>query len=219
MKRAAILILLSLILLGCTKPEEKAKQLGFESVEQMNTFNQKGFKTMNDYLASILPGSGCANVEELKHAINEIGKDCNALKEFRQREAAEIAQASKFKQGEKYTWYSDSSCTSSADNVCIGLDDYEYLCKKADGATQWATKLAVPSWWDGVASYLADNGGIDTIKVSWDTTRSKYKCRLSITVQGMYKGSQVLKTVDSGVSGFIVNKEGEILVQSASPMD
>lgn len=78
--------------MGCTKPEDKAAALGFDSVEQMEEVKKLGFNTMDEYLGSLLPKSGCSNVDELKHAMQETGSDCNYLKKIRKEQEAEYAE-------------------------------------------------------------------------------------------------------------------------------
>jgi len=86
MNKLFLVFLLSLPIIGCSKPEDKAAALGFDSVEQMEEVKKLGFNSMNDYLTSLLAGSGCANTEELKHAMQETGSDCNYLKKLRKEQ-------------------------------------------------------------------------------------------------------------------------------------
>lgn len=214
-----IFLIVFIILAGCSKPEDKAAALGFDSVEHMEEVKKLGFSSMNDYLTSLLPDSGCANTEELQYALQESGGDCNYLKKLRKEEEAERVQANKFIQGISYSYINDGSCKSKQDEVCLNVQDYQYLCQKSTEATKWAASLAVPVWYDREASYLIENGGLSSLDVSWDDSRQDYKCRLSITVQGIYNGSQVKKIKNSAVNNFIVNKEGEVLVHGASPIN
>lgn len=80
-------VIVFIMLPGCTKPEDKAKKLGFNSVEQMNYVKKLGFNSMTEYEKSVLPGSGCATIEEVEHAMSEVGGDCNLLKKIRKQEA------------------------------------------------------------------------------------------------------------------------------------
>lgn len=92
MNKLFLVFLLSLSIMGCSKPEDKAAALGFDSVEQMEEVKKLGFNSMNEYLSSLLPKSGCSNIEELKHAMQETGGDCNYLKKIRKEQDAEYAE-------------------------------------------------------------------------------------------------------------------------------
>lgn len=214
------LAMLSLILVACAKPEEVAKNLGFGSVEEMREMNSKGFKTMDQYWASLIPGSGCKNIEELKNAHLEVGGDCNKLNENNRKKKEEeerirleaakaAAQAAKFQTLYTYKWYPNNSCKDEKESVCVDKADYEYLCRHASGTT--AIGASTLSWRDEAANHLLINGGLERTEFFWDDQK-EYGCRIRMTVDGIYKGSQIRKTIEGVALEFIVNEARDILI-------
>lgn len=115
--------------------------------------------------------------------------------------------------GKEYTY--SGGCTTEGNQVCLVPADYEYLCKLAKSMTQLAASRLTSL--DNVASHLVTNGATDSIEVSWQgSSSSKYKCRATITVSGIYKGSSSRVTSYGGVSEFIVNNSNKVLVHNAS---
>lgn len=118
--------------------------------------------------------------------------------------------------GMEYSYYGDSSCTNSTDKVCLNITEYEQLCKITKGMTKLAASGLTT--FDNVASNLLLNGSIESNNVSWEgSTDYKLKCRASVTVSGIYKGSSRRVTSEGGVTTFTVNKSNEVLAHSASP--
>jgi hypothetical protein len=118
-------------------------------------------------------------------------------------------------QGKEYSYYGDSKCTTDGNTVCLVPADYEHLCKLAKSMTKLAASgLTI---FDPAASHLVTNGTTDSLEVSWDgSSSSKFKCRATITVSGIYKGSSRRVTSYGGVTQFIVNNSNEVLAHSAS---
>jgi hypothetical protein len=99
-----ITISLAVIIAGCSNSEKEAKNLGFESIEEMKQLNAMGFKTKDDYWRSQLPNSGCDSIESLKHAIQEISGNCNDLVAHRKKEEQESqSQKNNSDQGDSTT--------------------------------------------------------------------------------------------------------------------
>ncbi|WP_416548454.1 MAP7 domain-containing protein [Limnohabitans sp. DCL3] len=121
----------------------------------------------------------------------------------------------KLLQGKEYTYYGDSKCTTEGNKVCLTPADYEHLCRIAKSMTQLAASgLTI---FDPAASHLVTNGTTDSLEVSWNgSASSKFKCRATITVSGIYRGSSRRVTSYGGVTQFIINGNNEVLAHSAS---
>lgn len=213
MRHKLLLLILVSLIAACSSPEEKAKKAGFASVEQMQAMNQKGFKTMDDYLATLLPGSGCNSVSELKHAMDEGADDCNQLIAIRKKQEAESALASKYKEGMTYTYYKDNSCKPNDTTTCLSANDYKELCDSAIGATKGAFETYSYNAWDDRDKTILLGGSVDKIRVRWAPSNDgRDKCFVIINASGIYKGSSTRIEAQGVASSFIKNSSGEILV-------
>lgn len=94
-KKTILLFFLSAAITGCTKPSERAERLGFNSVDEMEKLQKQGFHSKKNYYLSLLPNSGCQDIESLKHALSEVGGDCNKLKKIRLAEQEELERREK----------------------------------------------------------------------------------------------------------------------------
>jgi hypothetical protein len=82
-------LIIIIALMGCSSPDEDAVKKGFSSHKEMIEINKLGFSEKKDYLISLLPGSGCSNIEELEHALSEVGGNCKQLIAQRLKEEQE----------------------------------------------------------------------------------------------------------------------------------
>lgn len=229
-----VFVILCLIISGCSTQEEEAKKLGFASVEQMTKLRGQGYKKMDDYLSHLLINSECAGLKEVRAAIQQEGESCVNKKEYdeiRRKESelerqrlieaqrlAEQAENEKFSEGKIYEH--SLICKNVENKVCIEEREYEYLCKKSVGITNYASMSIAPSWLDRVAWHLNENGGYQGEEIRWgEYTRrneSTYRCIVDVLLSGVYEGTQYKKIMEGTASSFI-KKDGKIFVHYISP--
>lgn len=117
------------------------------------------------------------------------------------------AQEIKLVSGKTYKYYSDGSCATKDNDICLSRNDYTSVCKSAKGVTNNAIKVrAVLASRDEKA--LLEGGTFESINVVWGDT----KCFAFVTVSGIVDGTSKRLTIQGIASSFIVNSEGTILV-------
>lgn len=121
---------------------------------------------------------------------------------------------SQLTKGVEYSYFGDSSCTESENKKCIDRDMYERLCKANEGMTKFAAQMLTT--FDFAAAALLNGGDVEETKVYWSD--ASQKCRASITVSGIYKGTSTRRNLNGSVSTFIVNDENKLLASSTNPM-
>ena len=121
---------------------------------------------------------------------------------------------SQLTKGVEYSHYGDSSCTEGETKKCIDRDMYERLCKANEGMTKFAAQMLTT--FDFAAAALINGGELEEAKVYWSD--ASQKCRATITVSGIYKGTSTRRSLDGSVSTFILNNEDRLLASSTNPM-
>lgn len=110
--------------------------------------------------------------------------------------------------------YSGKNCKEQNNDICLTEREYESLCKGANGATKHAGEILADIS-NAAAKYLVKNGKIEQVIVYWNDRSTKYKCRLGVTVSGIYKGSSSREEMDGGISRFIFNDKNKLLADYA----
>ena len=90
LKKILVSIFVLVAMSSCSNKEDVAKKKGFNDAAHMEAMNAKGFATYDDFLKEQLPKSGCDNLSELKHALDESGGDCNYLKKMRDQQESQV---------------------------------------------------------------------------------------------------------------------------------
>lgn len=180
----------------------QAKTKGFESYQEMEAIMAKGFQTKQEWMDS----ERRRNIAPIDNHSNNYA---NSIKN-----PEEIGG---YTPGVQYVWRSSGSCKEGKGEKCLSKNQYEDLCKNSSGVTKIATGILL--MFEGEIKKIYDNGGaVSDIKVYWSDSH-KYSCRAQITVSGFLNGTSYRKTVDGGVSSFILSKDGEFLASHASAMD
>ena len=117
--------------------------------------------------------------------------------------------------GMEYSYFGDGSCRESDNKKCIDLEMYERICKANEGMTKFAAQMLTT--FDFAAAALINGGDVEETKVYWSDANQK--CRASITVSGIYKGTSTRKSLNGSVSTFIVNDENKLLASSTNPIN
>lgn len=200
---------------GCSDKNDEAKKKGFYDAAEMVSMNAKGFATYDDYLKDLLPKSGCSNMNELKHALGELGGDCNYLKQ--QRKTADESNISKFKIGKIYKLAGgDGGCSGSDDqNSCVGLEDWKLLCESAK--TVSVSVVRSISFYSDAAEFLLKNDGLRELEFKFiKSNEIRKSCKVYVTISGKFNKLDIHKELEGNVTEFNIEKNGNVSAVSAS---
>lgn len=110
----------------------------------------------------------------------------------------------------------DLNCQPSKDWVCVSIEEFKKFCSDANGISMKGAVSAVSK--DGSpnrgALYLLENGAVPTYSISWQENKRsiEYSCLVTVTVEGLFEGSQFKKSFESYAATFLVNNDKDVLV-------
>lgn len=218
-KRIFFVFLATVIfILGCSNKNDEAKKKGFYDVAEMERMNANGFATYEDYLQNLLPKSGCSSMAELKHALGEVGGDCNYLKQ--QRNVSENENHPKFIFNKSYLLADKNGvCTKeSSQYICVKIDAWKALCNSAKTISIGVVRvlsydIREPQEYGDATQYLIKNGGLNDLSFDFNSSVPEEKsCEITAKVSGIYKGTQVNRTLRGIAAEFEVDNDGAVSV-------
>lgn len=110
----------------------------------------------------------------------------------------------------------DLNCQPSKPWACVSIEEFKKFCTDANGISMKGAISAVSK--DGSpnrgALYLLENGAVPIYSISWQENKRsvEYSCLVTVTVEGLFEGSQFKKTFESYADTFLVNNEKDVLV-------
>lgn len=133
------------------------------------------------------------------------------------KESNVYISAQSLKRGIEYFYYDRcNGCKIDPKKVWLSENEYKALCENAflsDFGGNVLTSLT------HTGRELYQNGEIEDLKIFWDPSQTKYKCRVNITMYGILNGSSKRLTVNGSASTFKLSSEGKIMITHASSMD
>lgn len=207
-----------IFILGCSNKNDEAKKKGFYDVAEMERMNANGFATYEDYLQDLLPKSGCSNIAELKHALGEVGGDCNYLKE--QRKVSENKNPPKFILNKSYLLVDKNGVCSknTSQYICVKIDEWKALCNSAKTISIGVVRvlsydIREPKEYADATEYLIKNGGLNDLNFDFNSSAVEEKsCEITAKVSGVYKGTQLNRTLQGIAAEFEVDNDGVVSV-------
>ena len=134
--------------------------------------------------------------------------------------SSEVAPKPQFAAG-KYQLNSEAPsdrCQIEEGVTCVDLKMWERLCQNSsmsrDAAIQVRGLIFLTARDPAAVGRLLENGGDKGTNISWDGSQQRllHRCVLTLSVSGLYNGSQVLENIDYWASEFIVTDEMQVLV-------
>ncbi|MDA9076444.1 hypothetical protein N9K17_06155, partial [Burkholderiaceae bacterium] len=153
-----------------------------------------------------------AKIEEKKRA--EKAKAAAAARAAAEAERNKPLQKSRLKPGTAYKWYDDSSCKNSDSAQCLNKNQYQQMCAWAGGLTVNVRRMAAVMFRSPYSQFLAEGGKLTNIDYGWNTRTGQ--CRVSWSIVGMFKGTNVRENFSGYASNFIVTSNGKILIHYVS---
>jgi hypothetical protein len=153
-----------------------------------------------------------AEIEEKKRAAE--AKAAAAARAAAEAERNKPLQKSGLKPDITYKWYDDSSCTNSESERCLNINQYKQMCDWANGLTVNVRRMAAVMFNSPYSQFLSEGGEFTDSDYGWNSRIGQ--CRVSWSIVGMFKGTNVRENFSGYASNFIVTKNGKVLIHYVS---
>ncbi|WP_445780419.1 hypothetical protein [Shewanella sp.] len=191
---------------GYSQEQSGRTVISFLSDEKTGTETKKSAVAVRDERVRL------AEIEEKKRA--EKAKAAAAARAAAEAERNKPLQKSRLKPGTTYKWYDDSSCKNTDSEQCLNKNQYQQMCGWAGGLTVNVRRMAAVMFRSPYSQFLAEGGELTNIDYGWNSRIGQ--CRVSWSIVGMFKGTNVRENFSGYASNFIVTSNGKILIHYVS---
>lgn len=200
------LLALSLIS-GCSGESQEAKNLGFNSVDEMKEIHLKGWHSKNQYNEDLAKKRGFTSVDEM-FAADE--REKQRLETARKAEQAALTEP--WNSDVTYNYFDDGSCKPKQNEVCMSASVFKRACMEASGVTSGAVRdKAFVSY--GEDKVLLQGGSVTETNITYGANRKgEMVCTVRLTIEGLVNGNSTRKVFSGNAMKFVANGKGKLLV-------